>query len=226
MNYLDTNYNERLRPMTAYPRLFCKHLADRYFGSRKGRLLDVCCGRGDHLQIFEDLGFDAYGVDRELEATKRGHNVAVLDVDKMDLPHDEGFFDFVMVKSAIEHIRDVDRLMEGIKRVLKPGGAVVITTCDWKTCYKIFYDDPQHRSPFTIWSLQNLLESYGFVNVKVEDFYHLPFTWAAPWRRLIPKVVALLPIDFPQNVPLTDPITKIIKFSREKQILGYARKLC
>lgn len=223
-SYTTIHYDEKIRPYSKYSHLLCEHLADKYFKSRGGKLLDVCCGRGEHMEIYNNLGFDAYGVDKEYIARNKNLNVEIIDVDLADLPYPDNFFDFIVMKSAIEHISNIYHLMENLYRVLKPGGKIIILTCDWKTVYKIFYDDVDHKTPFTKDSLHDLLLRYDFKNVNVEFFYHLPYTWRAKFFHLIPHIIAfLIPIDFPQTVKFNF-IIKQIKFSREKQILGYGEK--
>lgn len=223
-SYTAIHYNEKLRPYTKYPPLFCRHLAEKYFQARGGKLLDVCCGRGEHMGIFKSMGFDVYGVDTESVVAGKDMEVRIVDVDNDDLPFEENFFDYVMIKSAIEHICNVYHLMKNIYRVLKPGGKIVILTIDWKTSYRIFYDDVDHKTPFTKFSLGDLLLRYDFKDVRVEDFYHLTYTWRSDVLKIFPRIVSfLIPIDFPQTVKLNF-FTKIVKFSREKQLLAYGEK--
>ena len=223
-SYTNIHYNEKLRPYTQFPVLLCKHLADNYFLARSGKLLDICCGRGEFMEIYSKMGFDAYGVDMDSVAQKKGLKVKTVNVDKEKLPYEDNFFDFIMIKSAIEHIRNVYPLMENMYRVLKPGGKLIILTCDWKVCYKVFFDDVDHKSPFTKWSLHDLMMRYDFKNIIAEDIFYLPFSWKSRYHKLIPRIIRLLvPIDFPCTVKLT-PLVKFIKFSREKQILAYGEK--
>jgi ubiquinone/menaquinone biosynthesis C-methylase UbiE len=70
-----------------------------------------------------------------------------------------------MMKSAIEHIRNrnVDHVMSELYRVLKPGASIIMTTCDWKKNYKVFYDDYTHKIPFTKASLEDMFRMYDSV---------------------------------------------------------------
>lgn len=223
-SYTKIHYNEEIRPYSNYSELLCKYLADKYFRAKSGDFLDVGCGRGEHMEIFNKIGFNSYGVDAEGTAREKGLKAEVVDLEKDKLPYPDNFFDFVMSKSSIEHIRNVYHLMEELHRVLKPGGKIVIMTCDWRTVYKIFYLDVDHKTPFMKWSLHDLLLRYDFRNIQVDDFYCLPYTWKSKWLHIFPKLVAFfIPIDFPPTVKLNF-IIKQIKFSREKQILGYAEK--
>lgn len=223
-SYTSIHYNEKNRPYTKYAHLFCEHISDKYFKSRKGKLLDVCCGRGEHIEIFNGLGFDAYGVDMDSIAKDKGLKVKIANIDVEDIPYPDNYFDFIMMKSAIEHIRNIYHLIENLYRVLKPGGKIVITTCDWKALHKIFYLDADHKSPFMKCSLHDLLLRFDFKNVNVEYFYHLPYTWNGNFFKCIAGTIRILfPINFDPTVKLNWFI-KQIKFAREKQILGYGEK--
>ncbi len=223
-SYTNIHYNEELRPYTKYPPKLCKLWADKYFKTRTGKMLDVCCGRGEHMALFKQLGFDVYGVDKDDFAKEKGLNVKECEVGKDKIPFKDKFFDVVVMKSAIEHIGNVYNAFEEISRVMKPGAKIIITTCDWKRDYKIFYDDADHKSPFTSWSLLDLLLRYDFKNVRVEYFYHLPFVWKAKFLRVIPWTIArLIPIDTSPTVKF-NPFIKLLKFSRERELLAYAEK--
>jgi ubiquinone/menaquinone biosynthesis C-methylase UbiE len=218
-SYTAIHYNEKLRPISNYAWLLAKSMADKYFKAGNGRLLDVGCGRGEYVEIFNKLGFDAFGVDLEATADK----TKKVNLEDEKIPYPDNFFDFIMCKSAIEHIRNVYHLTSEMYRVLKPGGKIVIMTCDWQALYKIFYLDVDHKTPFMKWSLNDLLLRYDFKEVKVENFYCLPYTWKSKFLHIFPRIISLIPIDFPPTVKL-NPIIKQIKFSRERQIIGYGEK--
>ena len=44
------------------------------------------------------------------------------------LPFDDGAFDLVLCAETIEHVRDVQLLLSEVRRVLRPGGALAVTT--------------------------------------------------------------------------------------------------
>ena len=221
--YTEIHYNEQLRPYTKYPVKLCRHLADKYFKRKSGNLLDICCGRGEHLEIFQNIGFNAYGIDMDSVAKEKGLNVSIVNIEIDKFPFEENFFDAVMMKSAVEHIRNIDHLMKEIYRVLKPGGSVVIATCDWKRNYKVFYDDYTHNTPFTKASMEDMFRMFDFRNISVEYFYHLPFTWKNKLYKIFPMLFAIIPLRYTQTTELTE-YKKLIRFSKEIQLLGYAEK--
>jgi 2-polyprenyl-3-methyl-5-hydroxy-6-metoxy-1,4-benzoquinol methylase len=54
--------------------------------------------------------------------------VKTCDLNVDTLPWDDDFFDVIICSEIIEHIFDTDRLLEQIKRVLKPSGTLIIST--------------------------------------------------------------------------------------------------
>lgn len=102
---------------------------------RRGRILDFGCGSFPYF--LSSTQFAAkYGLDKMVDPAG-GNGVppdislAPFDIYNADrLPFDDNFFDVVTMLAVFEHIR-VDRLtllITEIHRVLKPGGAYIMTT--------------------------------------------------------------------------------------------------
>lgn len=95
------------------------------------KVLDIGCYSGVVSSLIAKNGNDVYGVDLsepsvEL-AKKKGIKAYVIDAEHI-LPFPADFFDTVFAGEIIEHIFDTDRVLEEIKRVLKPDGHLVLTT--------------------------------------------------------------------------------------------------
>jgi arsenite methyltransferase len=107
------------------------------------RVLDVGCGPG--FAIAELLGGvgatgSIVGVDRSpqmLAAAARrcaGHqNVALHQADATALPVDDAAFDRALSVQVIEYVPDLLAALTELRRVLRPGGRVVIWDVDWST---------------------------------------------------------------------------------------------
>ena len=101
-------------------------------GEVPGRLLDVGCAGGELGALFAARGWRVDGVEGEsalvAAARARGVDARLVDVEDTPLPWADGEFDAVVAAEVIEHVRDTDRLLGEIARVLRPRGALVVTT--------------------------------------------------------------------------------------------------
>ncbi len=95
----------------------------------KGPVLDLGCGDGffaetvfGHLDTGIDL--DAGEVGR---AVKRGAYDQALVVSATDMPFKNGSYNTVISNCVMEHIPDIDSVLSEVRRVLKPGGRLLIT---------------------------------------------------------------------------------------------------
>jgi glycine/sarcosine N-methyltransferase len=97
------------------------------------RVLDAGCGTGRHVAALLREGFDAHGADvsEEMLAQARAHTGAP---DRLHLwrmgappPPMDGPFDALLcLGNAFPLIEDVDAALAGIRRVLRPGGIVLV----------------------------------------------------------------------------------------------------
>jgi ubiquinone/menaquinone biosynthesis C-methylase UbiE len=103
-----------------------------------GRLLEVGCGRGVALPIFNRRLYPASitGIDVDqsalADARARAHatgtRVDLRHADVRQLPFPAGAFDIVFDFGTCFHIADPDRALREIARVLRPGGRFVTET--------------------------------------------------------------------------------------------------
>jgi ubiquinone/menaquinone biosynthesis C-methylase UbiE len=135
------------------------------------RLLDVGCGLGFVLEAAVARGWDASGVDvsgRVVEICRqKGLDSHVVTDDR--LPFDDQSFDIVTAWSVIEHMGDVREALDEWRRVLRPGGLLVVDTSD-ADCLKVRllgaryrrFWRPEHTYAFTPRTLVQLLEKAGY----------------------------------------------------------------
>ena len=102
-------------------------------GLSSGTLVDCGCGDG---RITADLaakvGFSkAVGLEIDGEMAKQaaslGIEVVASDLN-VSIPLEDGYADAVVANQIIEHLRDSDRLLSEVSRILKPGGLLVLST--------------------------------------------------------------------------------------------------
>jgi SAM-dependent methyltransferase len=136
----------------------------------KGRLLEVGCGDGHFLAAALDAGFDAWGTEISSSGlqrlTKRGLHVLGGDLTELDLP--AGHFDAVVLFEVIEHLPDPVRHLTECHRVLRKGGALLLTTPNFSSLSRRLLGerwrvvDPEHLVLFTSRGLRVALERAGF----------------------------------------------------------------
>jgi len=105
------------------------------------------------------------------------NNKKTYDAEKDKIPFSENMFDYVFIKSVIEHIANTDLFLSEIHRVLKPGGKVIILTPDYQKQKSFFYDDYTHIKPFTLRSLKMALQLNWFNIFRAEHFYYYRKIW-------------------------------------------------
>jgi len=106
-------------------------------GSRM-RILDIGCGVGTFAFHACRLGAECVGIDYSPESVKVARELCrrfqkraqFLVADACHVPFPDRSFDAVVAADFIEHVtlNDKDTILKEIKRVLKPGGTVVIYT--------------------------------------------------------------------------------------------------
>lgn len=138
-----------------------------------GIVLDVGCGAGERLDYFKALGWGAaIGIDSDPVAAERaralGRDVRHGGAER--LPVADGTADAVFMHHLLEHVQRPLEIIEQARRVLKPGGRIVITTPNaesvgvhrhkekWRG-----FEAPRHLQIFTLAALGNLLADGGFV---------------------------------------------------------------
>lgn len=141
-------------------------------GRRSGRVLDVGCGRGFLLKVFQKRGWEVTGTELTDQAANFARSVLNLPVctgsfQEMKLPANH--FDAVVMWHVLEHVSDPQTTLAEVNRVLKPGGVFLIGVPNfgaWEARFsraKWFHlDVPRHLTHFTNETLQCALLAAGF----------------------------------------------------------------
>ncbi|MBF5003878.1 class I SAM-dependent methyltransferase [Diaphorobacter caeni] len=177
---------------------FYRAFEDRYRGSRElirerleaylpfvrplltmypeAEILDLGCGRGEWLELLRDQGFRVRGIDKDTgmlaACLERGLTVEQGDALAFLRALPDNTLNIVSGFHFIEHIpfEALDELMTQARRVLKPGGLLILETPNPEnlvvgSCN--FYLDPTHQRPIPPLLLSFLAQFHEFARVKI-----------------------------------------------------------
>jgi len=117
------------------------------FDLRGKRILDFGCGWGTDLIFCLKKGYDAFGIDISWEKAKfhtlrvQRRNYPKFWIERFilsqgeNLPFKSESFDLVYSNQVIEHVKDPEKCISEIFRVLKKGGILYIRAPDYKSSF-------------------------------------------------------------------------------------------
>jgi 2-polyprenyl-3-methyl-5-hydroxy-6-metoxy-1,4-benzoquinol methylase len=146
-----------------------------------GRLLDVGCGKGDFLARMRRQGWNVEGLEVDPDAVdmaraEHGLTIHLGDLESRAFPGDS--FDAITMNHVIEHIHDPVSLIRECRRVLRPGGRLVLVTpnvnslAHWtfkRDCSHL--DPPRHLHLFSKGTLRECAARAGFRSI---DSWYAP----------------------------------------------------
>jgi len=149
------------------------------------RVLDLGCGAGRFVAALRDAGADAVGVELAEAALQRARaNASGADLRLVEgdgsLPLEHASVDFVWCSEVLEHVADTEHLLLEVRRVLRPGGRLLVTVpfhgrAKGALIALVRFDrhfDPlgQHLRFYTRSSLRTTLERSGLERVQVRPW--------------------------------------------------------
>ena len=150
------------------------------------RILDVGCGTGTNLDELGRFG-RVEGVEAEAAAvaycrSHGGWNVTHASGD--ELPFADASFDLVTLLDVIEHVRDDATILGEARRVLAPGGMVLVTVPAYTWMWGDQDEISHHFRRYTAGRLRTSLRGAGLEPEKVTYFNTLLFPPIAAIRLL------------------------------------------
>ncbi|MCG2695876.1 MAG: class I SAM-dependent methyltransferase [Candidatus Portnoybacteria bacterium] len=145
-------------------------------------ILDIGCGEGITLEKLVNKYKDKniLGVDVIVENVDicKKYNLPVVLGDVYGLKIKEESIDLCILSEVIEHLDNVGLALENIKRILRPGGDLIIVFPN-DTFFKIArilflkfkeaFADYGHINHFSPWSIEKILSRAGFEIIKIKN---------------------------------------------------------
>lgn len=161
------------------------------------RIIDVGCGDGFHLRLLREFGradWQLEGVDLDTRAVecaaRAGLKVEAGSVEQLALP--ASAYDMALLIQTIEHVADPPAVLGAVRRLLKPGGKVVVVTDNTDSLdFRAFkgrhwggYHFPRHWNLFNPATLRALA---GKAGLEVESMTTVvsPVNWVYSMRNTL-----------------------------------------
>jgi len=153
------------------------------------RVLDIGCGPGlTTLALAAAVGphglVHAVDISEPMLALARNRcanqpQVHFEHEDVARLRHADGAFDIALATQVYEYLPDVDQALRELRRVVRPGGRVLLVDTDWESAVWASRDDARMRQVLETWNqhipwpqlprqLQQRLLRAGFTDIEVE----------------------------------------------------------
>lgn len=155
-----------------------------------GRILDVGCGAGDFLSVFDCRKWERFGVDISDKACKianKNLNNNIFCGELIDCMFPNKYFDVVALNQVLEHMMNPIEETKEIFRILKDDGVLFIRVPNMDTLqlkltkeFWLHLDVPRHTYFYSEKTLKLLLDKNGFKIIKTSyplfeypfDFFH------------------------------------------------------
>jgi SAM-dependent methyltransferase len=157
------------------------------------RVLEVGCGPGRYVAMLASLGFDVVGVDPNTYPTwqtiKSLQQVEFLEgVFAEALPFPDSSFDHVACIAALLYFNDPIRSLAEIRRVLRPGGRMVLRSVSRWTPYRLLSGkplDPASRNHYNMAEFVKLAHDAGFEVHQSFSYGFYPPIFVSRWWHLL-----------------------------------------
>lgn len=151
------------------------------------RILEVGCGPGGNLAMLSRFGrVDAMEIDGEARAIASARSG--IEVKPGALPHDIGHevssFDLVAAFDVIEHVGPDAESIRALTRLLKPGGALIITVPAYQWLWSAHDERHHHKRRYTRSAVRKLAVDAGLAVEKCSHFNSFLFPMIAGIRSL------------------------------------------
>lgn len=170
---LINNLYQRVRKRTLRQK---RKLVEKFTGIHNGYLLDIGSGTGAFASEMGLHGWQVTALEPDEGARKKGKEIFGVELQSLDgfyeLP--SSAFDAITMWHVLEHVHELNKYIDTLKRILKPKGKIFIAVPNYTSldasAYKeewAAYDVPRHLYHFSPSSMKILVEKHGMKTEKL-----------------------------------------------------------
>jgi SAM-dependent methyltransferase len=188
------------------PFYFARHGLAKAFGEfgpvLTGRVLDVGCGQKPYANVV--AASEYIGLEYDSPRSRAG-GIADFFYDGARFPFEDASFDGVLSSQVLEHVFNPDEFLDEVRRVLRPGGKLLLSVpFVWDE-----HEQPYDYGRYSSFGLKHLLAAHGLRVIQerktVNDFraicqlvnaYSFKKTHTGrPYRDLVMTIVLMAPVN-------------------------------
>lgn len=192
------------------------------FAQPNSKVLDIGCGDGSSLLTIQSCGAEAYGTEFDhnviAPAEQLGLNIHIGDLNT--IPQPDEWFDVITMNQLLEHVTDPQAFLRQVKKKLKPGGQIVVTTPQFGSLPQrcsgrrwVNWHIPFHLNFFNKHSIKRLVQQSGLTVERIRTFTPMAWVMLQTINLLRPK----LPVGTPNLFWKPKP-AELTKFQYMKQL--------
>lgn len=198
-DYYDPSNTEHLVPNRPH---LLRRMRDVRMYVNHGRVLDIGCGMGEFAVLMRQAGFDVEAIDESknaIGALRRQHpEIQWHCGNLLEYTDRLGRFDVITMYHVLEHIPTPLSAMQAIRRLLAPGGLLVLEVPNAQGLHARLkgrhwqYFERHHVNYFGRRHLETLAKKLGLTTLNTSGFYHLSYPQGVWWKDLVKGTLAAL----------------------------------
>ncbi len=157
-----------------------RRFVSRETGLQKGRLLDIGAGTGAFLHTMRGAGWEVTGVEPDSGAIHRAEEAYGIQLQPSEqlfsLP--ENHYDAVTLWHVLEHVHQLHRYLEQIKKSCRPGAKIFIAVPNYTSLDAerygaawAAYDVPRHLYHFSHAAMDALMKRHGLRISRIQPMW-------------------------------------------------------
>lgn len=171
------------KPLVEHLKNLAQFCVTEFKISKNSKVLDIGCNDGSFLSEIKKIDSNIFGVDPSLDATKLAEERGIKVINQFfnnklakNMASSLGQFDLIAITHTLANISDLKDFIQGVKRLLKKRGVLVIEVGSLPAMLSNGQFDAiyhEHFSYFSFSSLQDFLNRNGLEIFKAEtNFFH------------------------------------------------------
>lgn len=153
--------------------------------------VELACGSGAGLGLLKKAARSFEAADYSTAMLDRvrlhyGQRIRLQQFDAQSMPYEDQSKDVLLIFEAIYYLPNVDRFIRECQRVLRPGGCVLVVTCN-----KDLFDFNPSPHSYTYLGVAELTERFGAGGFGVQCYGYFPIAEVSGWQKRLRPIKRL-----------------------------------